>query len=356
MSFLKRLHISASFTFFATVLSLSAMEMENKEIFLLDSLSAEIKQEIVKALVENETIENSQANIGNLRLVNRCWRALIDDPFIFKQIIIDMAHSKKNKSFKSTSIVRKWQKMPATKEASFKEWLEAEEARIKLIQQFHHAARCSDIEQLNNLLPCIKSTGGIDVTNSLGTSAFSTAVECNAIESLKWLLTKGADYDKPNKYKLTPLASSIAQERIHMVRFLLENNANPNKVGNHYNQTPLVCAIINNDAAIANLLIIGGADINRQDTYGDTPLMVAVEQAFPNMVKTLIEAEANTHLKNSSGETAWDIASQKFKGNYFPEIPTYLLNIILNECAQGTTSYIAYLPTELRQELAKYHL
>ena len=62
-------------------------------------------------------------------------------------------------------------------------------------------------------------------------------------------------------------------------------------------------------ADIAKLLIQKGADINVQDSFDDTPLHLACEQGYAEMVRVLLnEKTVSTILKNGKGQTAFEVA------------------------------------------------
>ena len=55
------------------------------------------------------------------------------------------------------------------------------------------------------------------------------------------------------------------------------------------------------------LLLAAGANVDKQDDYGDTPLMGAANNGRIEVVKERLKAGANKKLKNKSGETAYDM-------------------------------------------------
>lgn len=55
---------------------------------------------------------------------------------------------------------------------------------------------------------------------------------------------------------------------------------------------------------IVRLLLNRGADINAQDEWGRTALMIAADGGYADTVKLLLDWEANVHLRDSNGNTA----------------------------------------------------
>ena len=59
------------------------------------------------------------------------------------------------------------------------------------------------------------------------------------------------------------------------------------------------------------LLLAAGANVDKQNDYGFTPLMKAAYHGKIEVVKELLKAGANKELKNNDGETAYDKASKE---------------------------------------------
>jgi ankyrin repeat protein len=91
-----------------------------------------------------------------------------------------------------------------------------------------------------------------------------------------------------------------------VIELLLANGANVNntapKKGQYITRTPaLIHAVKNNLFDIYKILIERGADVNIQDSEGNTPLMYASDI---EIVKDLINHGAIVNEKNNDGETA----------------------------------------------------
>ena len=93
-------------------------------------------------------------------------------------------------------------------------------------------------------------------------------------------------------------------------------------------RTPLMwAAFFGNNGTIVDLLLKAGADPNRTNKNGNTPLHLALLQheINPGIVQMLIDAGTRLHLENTNGKTALQLLKKKRK-----ECPT-LKNITLPE-------------------------
>lgn len=68
------------------------------------------------------------------------------------------------------------------------------------------------------------------------------------------------------------------------------------------------CSVASGHRDIAKLLINRGADVNRLDGYGLTPLMVAAEFGDVEMMRLLVSNGADISKRSRKGEQAVDIA------------------------------------------------
>lgn len=97
------------------------------------------------------------------------------------------------------------------------------------------------------------------------------------MEVAKILLTAGADAERPNRRSLTPLYVACEQNNAEMVKSLL-NSPCPLSMNtaDRRERTPLMIAARNGSAEIVKLLLSRkGADVNRSDQDGVTPLNAA---------------------------------------------------------------------------------
>lgn len=98
------------------------------------------------------------------------------------------------------------------------------------------------------------------------------------IKSIRMLLQLGADPNILSQDNKSALIWSIENDRSAVVDLLARNNAtNVNIVNPKTGETPLAVAIRRGRHKMALLLMDHGADVNRPDHQGDTPLLMAIQ-------------------------------------------------------------------------------
>jgi uncharacterized protein len=134
------------------------------------------------------------------------------------------------------------------------------------------------------------------------------AVENNDIKELKLLLDKGATTNAYDDDSDNVLIDATLFASIDCMKLLLQNKANPN-LKNKYGETPLMLCV--NDVTKMKLLLQYGADINDSSLSGNTALLIACGAGSSYAtVKWLIENGANPFAKRWGSETSLMRASQ----------------------------------------------
>ena len=81
---------------------------------------------------------------------------------------------------------------------------------------------------------------------------------------------------------------------------------------------PLHAAAAKGDLATVRTLLVQGIDINARDSWGRTALMMAVLGRHQNLVVALMDAGAETSLRDHAGLTAADHAIQAGHADWLP--------------------------------------
>src|SRR5438034_6975999 len=90
-----------------------------------------------------------------------------------------------------------------------------------------------------------------------------------------------------------------------MTRLLIQAGANANTKTRLGGVTPLQLAATNGNAAIVELLLKAGAEVNAPNSNGTTPLMFASASGKTDAIRILLDHGANVNGRDSShGQTA----------------------------------------------------
>ena len=81
--------------------------------------------------------------------------------------------------------------------------------------------------------------------------------------------------------------------------FLWNKDALVNRVDTNGN-TPLMIAVIDNKAEIVKFLLDNGAHVNQEDNFGNTPLLIAVRNNNADIVKMLLDKGADVNQVDNS--------------------------------------------------------
>ena len=131
---------------------------------------------------------------------------------------------------------------------------------------------------------------------------------------------KRAQYDKGRD--LVNAAGMSKQDVIDLLRKGAKVNENSSST---FGWTPLISAIYHRKEDIAEFLIESGADVNKADSDGKTPLLWAVSSwgDNTNLIRLLVIRGADPRIKNRLGSDAFDEANSRTNA---PEIISILQN------------------------------
>jgi uncharacterized protein len=127
---------------------------------------------------------------------------------------------------------------------------------------------------------------------------------------LELLLDRGAPPDDFGLAGYTPLAAAARFGHTETASRLLAHHSQANAAGPPYRITPLMCAAMGGHVGLARLLLLSGAEIDRQDSAdGFTALMHATASKQKEAVALLIAYKANPYIKSHDDVGLYELVS-----------------------------------------------
>lgn len=140
-----------------------------------------------------------------------------------------------------------------------------------------------------------------------GRTAIGRAADNGSAEMVRRLLAAGAVATAPQG-RMTPLSAAVRAGSVEAARLLIDAGANPDRPDKG-GKTPLILAVLGaHDALLELLLERGAAPDGRNSKDGTTALMWAANTGRKSFVKLLMERGANAALAAQDGWTAGEAA------------------------------------------------
>ena len=189
--------------------------------------------------------------------------------------------------------------------------------------------------------------GLVNTQNNFGLSPLHYAAAGGHEEAIQLLLEQGARINITNNQGLTPLFLAARDGRENVVEILASRNGIDLEGGDPQSHSPLCIAVMNGHLKVFTRLFDRGADpyaknitgmtplhmasrggnlqgvaallkiyrgdksnINETDKAGNTPLHYATQTGKKELVERLLQAGADSRLRNGKDETAQDIARE----------------------------------------------
>eukprot|EP01147_Barroeca_monosierra_P011214 gene11214-3268_t len=154
----------------------------------------------------------------------------------------------------------------------------------------HQAAMTGDVAALAFLNDVESASSIVDTTKADGTTPLLIATLMNKTKAVQLLIEQGADPNKAAMNGATPLHIASAMGHLTILHMLLDFGANINSRHSYAGSTPLHFACEMGQAKVITSLCLRGADANAQTTQGSRPLHVAVDMNQTASVQALIES------------------------------------------------------------------
>nr|CAD7425874.1 unnamed protein product [Timema monikensis] len=121
------------------------------------------------------------------------------------------------------------------------------------------------------------------------------------------LIERGANIEEVNDEGYTPLMEAAREGHEEMVALLLSQGANINAQTEETQETALTLACCGGFTDVADFLIKAGADL---ELGASTPLMEASQEGHIDLVRYLLESNADVHAQTQTGDTALTYACE----------------------------------------------
>ncbi len=143
---------------------------------------------------------------------------------------------------------------------------------------------------------------------SEGEISIFSALWSKSTDLMSYLIDQGADVNQLNEGGSSLLWVAIDLHKKDFVRLLIDKGANLNLAVKD-GLTPFFLAVRECPDVLQNMLD-KGVDINRKDKYGDTALLVSVNNDSLIALQTLLRYKADLNIQNKNGQTALILACQ----------------------------------------------
>ncbi|MEO0202771.1 MAG: ankyrin repeat domain-containing protein [candidate division WOR-3 bacterium] len=105
------------------------------------------------------------------------------------------------------------------------------------------------------------------------------------------------------------LLESVSRGELSKTKDFINKGADIN-IKNNNGKTPLHIAVENEYEDIVKLLLEKNVDVNIKDNEGNTPLHKAVKNGNYFIIKELLKFGADKNIKNNEGKTPFDLAKE----------------------------------------------
>lgn len=181
-------------------------------------------------------------------------------------------------------------------------------ADVNISMPILKAAGCGYTKTLRLL---IENGAKLDVQDDQGDTPLHQAAVYRRTEAVKVLLDNGAEIDVQDRLGNTPLSRAASQRNSEVMNLLLQRGASAGSVS--MNGFSVMDKYVGRDKiskTTVELLIKYGADINRPNPDGETPLIDVVRWGNCEAARVLLQAGADVNLPDRNGNTPLHWAAQ----------------------------------------------
>jgi len=179
-------------------------------------------------------------------------------------------------------------------------------------EALHYAAQSGHINILELLIPHYQDVN--IKMNPLESTPLHYACENNQIETISYLLKKGANIEAEDMLGNTPLFAAIKNECSEAIKLLINSKANVEYIlpGMQHNIIHHLLDYYRNSdpVEIIKHCLNSDIDINAQDLLGNTALFYATQNNHIETIKLLLKRNADKNIANEFNKTPLDIATE----------------------------------------------
>lgn len=161
---------------------------------------------------------------------------------------------------------------------------------------------CAEWRLLDSVNYLIQKGAIIEAANANGQTPLFSAAKANDVKIIEALIEKSADINVRDNLGSTPLHTAVRWNALNSARCLIELGLNPNKP-NIAGKTPLAEAAIEGNYDMTSLLLSLGASPNIYDSQGRTSLVDAIKGGQSDIVALLLNNAANPQIQDLNGRT-----------------------------------------------------
>ncbi|MGL5029329.1 MAG: ankyrin repeat domain-containing protein [Wolbachia pipientis] len=183
-----------------------------------------------------------------------------------------------------------------------------QQTQLDLNEQLLAAVQGEDFRKVKDL---VSRGASLDAKDKEGKIPLHFAAQEGSLGMVQFFLDRGANIRAKDMYGWTPLHFASAYGKFNVVKFFLDSNINI-RAKDRYGDTPLHLAAQNNNKSeiVESFLDSDANNINDRTNNDWTPLHVAVQGNKPSTVKLLLGRGANIEVQDIFGETPLVIATR----------------------------------------------
>ncbi|ETV90565.1 hypothetical protein H310_14690 [Aphanomyces invadans] len=170
--------------------------------------------------------------------------------------------------------------------------------------------------------------GALNAVDEDGRTPLLYAIKSNEFASAKVLLDAGANPNIVESNGTSCLHEAAAHGSVRAIKALLDRGANLN--ASTKNGTPLHIAVSEGHDKAVDALVEAGADVNTRNDHGITPLLLATLMRKPHVVTNLLRHGADMQICIMPGVTPLHVAAE----TGFADVVSIMLDVRADETKQ----------------------